>query len=266
MIVLSTCWYKLNCKFNQETYQKWMDNLLSNVNNFYLVIYTNRESYSIIEKYENNPKIKIVLLEIEDFYNYQYKDFWIKNHEKNHLLKTKICWEVNMLWAEKISFVKRTMEQNYFNSDWYGWCDIGYFRCGGNDLNKNQIKHWPDNKKIQDFNKDKVVYGIVRNDNNIITNLNNMVNNKNEKNLPVEPILNDLWCIGGGFFILHSNKICWWHETFDSKLKLYFNNNYLVKDDQIVIVDCIFSDIDKFNLIVDKTTTVSWFVFQKYLL
>ena len=39
-----------------------------------------------------------------------------------------------MLWCEKISFVKKTIEKNYFNTDWYGWCDIGYFRESNNDL------------------------------------------------------------------------------------------------------------------------------------
>ena len=142
MIVLSTGWYILKSKFNKNIYSEWINNFLSNVNKFKLVIYTNKESLYMIEPYESNPNIKIVLLEIEDFYNYKYKDYWIKNHEKNHLLNTKICWELNMLWSEKLSFVKKTIDENYFEGDWFGWCDIGYFRSAGFD-----IKKWPNPKK-----------------------------------------------------------------------------------------------------------------------
>ena len=42
-------WYNINSKFNVKTYQKWMSNFLNNVCNFYLVIYTNKESFYMVE-------------------------------------------------------------------------------------------------------------------------------------------------------------------------------------------------------------------------
>jgi hypothetical protein len=33
----------------------------------------------MVSEYSNNPKIKIVLKEIEEFYQYRHKDNWIKN-------------------------------------------------------------------------------------------------------------------------------------------------------------------------------------------
>ena len=47
LITLSTCWYVLKSKFNVKTYVKWIQNFLSIVNNFNLVIYTNYESISL---------------------------------------------------------------------------------------------------------------------------------------------------------------------------------------------------------------------------
>jgi hypothetical protein len=267
MLILSTCWYKLNCKFNEDKYKVWIDNFLSNVKKFYLVVYTNQESCHILKKYENNTNIKIVILELNEFYNYKYRASWIRNHEKNYLLKNKICWEVNMLWSEKISFVKRTIEEKYFEGNWYGWCDIGYFRCASNyELKKHEIINWPNNDKIKSFDKDKVYYGNVRNDSNNMKTLQAVVTNKNSNNLPIIPISNNLWCIGGGFFIIHKDKINWWHDTYTNKLELYFKNNYLVKDDQIIIVDCIFSDLSNFCIVQDTTISNPWFIFQRYLL
>jgi len=50
-------------------------------------------------------------------------------------------------------------------------------------------------------------------------------------------------------------------------LELYFENNYLVKDDQIVIVDCIFSDLSKFEIAIENAPEYdNWFQFQRYLL
>ena len=43
----------------------------------------------------------------------------------------------------------------------------------------------------------------------------------------------------GGFFLCHRDKISWWCETYENKLRLYFENKYLVKDAQIIIIDCI---------------------------
>ena len=51
MIVFSTCWYILKAKFDKKKYGEWIDNLLRNVKNFKLIIYTNRESYGMLEKY-----------------------------------------------------------------------------------------------------------------------------------------------------------------------------------------------------------------------
>ena len=55
--------------------------MLTNVNNYNLVIYTNKDGYELLKKYIQ-PNIKIVIKEHTDFYTYKYSDYWIKNHEK----------------------------------------------------------------------------------------------------------------------------------------------------------------------------------------
>jgi hypothetical protein len=65
-----------------------MNNLISIVNNFNLVIYTDQNIVKHIET-KNNTKIKIVIKPLENFYNYKYKDYWIRNHKNNYLLNHK---------------------------------------------------------------------------------------------------------------------------------------------------------------------------------
>ena len=268
MITFISAFYILKSKFSKEKYEKWFSNLLPNVKNFNLVIFCDQKSKPLLEKYtKNNDKIKLVLLRIEKFYNYKYKSGWIKNHKKNKLAEYE-DWQLNMLWSEKIAFVKNAYKNKYFpETEWYGWCDIGYFRGEEvGDISQQQIKNWPNYDKINSLNKDKIYYALVRFDPNYLQSLYNIINDKNEFGLPRNSIPEDQWSIAGGFFLIYKNNIDYWFKTFDNRLQLYFKHNYLVKDDQILVVDLIFSNKGKFELIKETNRTNPWFVFQRFLL
>lgn len=264
-ITFSSCFYIIKSKFDPSVYVKWMNNLLSIVHNFNLVIYTDENSSKHINVDPNNKHIKVIILPLESFHNYRYKTYWEKNHEKNVLLKDKSSWELNMLWSEKINFVKTTMERKYFETEFYGWCDIGYFRNRPNDLNTSYLKKWPDNKKIRILDRTKIAYACVNNDERFINSLYSLVNDKTPEGLPKKPIPPAQVSVAGGFFILHKSMIYWWFTIFDNKLKLYFENDYLVKDDQIILIDCILSNLSKFSLYREENPMYdNWFMFQRY--
>ena len=265
-ISFSSCFYIIKSKFEPDKYIEWMDNFLSIVNNFNLVIYTDENSMKYI-KTNNNEKIKIIIKPLEQFYNYKYKKYWIDNHSKNILLNDKSCWELNMLWAEKIHFVKETIERKYFDTEFYGWCDIGYFRnrTGDyNDTNTNDLMNWPDSNKINQLDKNKIVYACINNNDYYINDLMKIITNKNKNGLPINPIPPFQNSIAGGFFIVHKEKINWWFNLFNNTLEKYFKNKYLVKDDQIIIADCVFSNLDKFLLFREfQPQYDNWFMFQR---
>jgi len=241
--------------------------MLSNVNNYNLVIYTDDASAEYVRSYANNERIKIVIKREDEFFNYRYKEDWIKNHAKNTQLNHRIDWRVNMLWCEKVHFVNETMEKRYFDTDFYGWCDIGYFRCENNDLSYDLLSSWPSTEKIGALQKDKIYYALVNKNDTYVKGLCRSIMNKNEKGLPVEPISPNQISIAGGFFISHKTNIDWWRYAFDVRLQLYFENDYLVKDDQILIVDCIFSNMNRFQLCKEMDSRFNeWFVFQRLLL
>jgi hypothetical protein len=174
-----------------------------------------------------------------------------------------------MLWAEKISFVKETIERQYFNTNFYGWCDIGYFRNRTgeyHDTNTSELINWPSYEKINALDNKKIVYACINNNDIYMNDLVRIVKNKNINGLPTNPIPPFQNSIAGGFFILHKDMINWWFKTFDSKLELYFKNDYLVKDDQIIIADCVFSDLDRFALFREfQYPYDNWFMFQRIL-
>ena len=274
-IIFSTCWYLFKSKFDPSVFQQWIHNMLSNVNNYYLVIYTDESSASFVTPYESNPRIKIIIKPVETFYNYKYREQWIENHNINHSLKTRVDWRVNMLWSEKIHFVEQTIKEGYFTTDGelessnilHGWCDIGYFRGREYDMTIADLKMWPSNERLNALATTKIHYGCVNNDSNYVNYIFRLVNNKNETGLPIQPLPPDLNTIGGGFFILHMSMIELWKNTYDTTLKKYFDHKYLVKDDQTIITDCIFSNMSMFSIHNEPENKYDrWFLFQRLLL
>lgn len=268
LVTFVSCWYMLKSKFPVNTYLQWIRFILESVNNyFYLIIFTDIQSECLLKKYVDahyfeNKNIKIIIKPFEKMYNYKYKDNWIKNHNANTLLNNKSEWKLNMLWAEKIHFVNDARENQYFQlTDFYGWCDIGYFREGVCSNFANPLK-------IKLLNKNKIYYARINSDENM-KYLEKIVLSKNENGLPIVPIPENQNSISGGFFIAHNSKVHDWNTIFDKKLNLYFQHNYLVKDDQIIILDCFFTESKRFELITERDSEYinknHWFQFRRFL-
>ena len=111
MITFVSYFYIIKSKFKKEKYKKWINYLLPNIRNFNLVVFCDNKSYLFLKKLLPNKdiynsKIKLIILEKNEFYNYRYKDYWKKNHKNNNSLNDKSLyktdWELNMLWNEKI--------------------------------------------------------------------------------------------------------------------------------------------------------------------
>lgn len=270
IITFSTAWYILKSKFSPNHYIEWITNFLSMVTHFNLVIYTNKKSYKMIKHFikKKNPRMLVIYKNFNEFYNYKYEKNWIHNHNKinNHLHSTT-CWELNMLWNEKIHFVNETIQKKYFNTSLYGWCDIGYFRNSVEEMklftkwpNKNTLLHPP-------FTEDVVHYGCIQNDDNIYHLLQNNIKLHYQEKQNVSPseyfLLN---CFAGGFFILNKNVIDKYVHMYDQKVQYYFKNDYFIKDDQNIILDCIFNEPEFFHIHYEKNPEVNnWFMFQRIL-
>ena len=257
-VTFATGWYVFKSKYPVETYLKWMRHMLEEVNHYYLVLFTDEAGEKLLnEHFSLNDNIKIVIKHCEDWYNYKYKSSWEKNHLINNLLNCRTEWKLNMLWAEKTHFVNDAMVNQYFPpTEFYGWCDIGYFRDG-------PCPNFAHSDKISNLNKNRIYYACVNM--TVLHKLHAIVMDKNPQGLPAAPIPANQESIAGGFFIAHHLKIDGWAKKFDEKLALYFKHEYLVKDDQIIIVDCILSEPECFQIIEPDPKQNSWFTFRRLL-
>ena len=260
-ITFSTCFYIIKSKFDPSIYIQWMNNLISMVGQFNLVIYTDLAT-SVYIKPRDNYRIKVIIKDMHDFYNYQYRNEWIENHRRNDRLNHATCWQLNMLWSEKVWFVKETMDKQYFDTDTYGWCDIGYFRNRPNDIHTNKLTNWGQIK----WGHDKICYACICNDDAYMNALRQIVVNKNQHGLPAQEIPANQNSFAGGFFIIKKEMVDWWACHYDTKLQLYFKHKYLVKDDQIIIADCILSNPEHFHIFRENHPAYdNWFMFQRIL-
>ena len=120
-----------------------------------------------------------------------------------------------MLWSEKVHFVYEVVKKKYFDTDYYGWCDIGYFRNRKLlDMSLRFLVNWPNNNKINKLNKDKIHYGLLNNNRTFLNDMYNKINNKNKDNLPIIQTNPNIVCFSGGFFILHHKKAKFWKKLF----------------------------------------------------
>ena len=271
MITLVSCWYNLKNKHSINQFESWICRFLKNVKKFNLVIFSDNGSHKMIQEHiKDNKLIKLILLEHTDFYNYKYKECWEKNHELirkmniNHI--KNIDWKVLMLWAEKISFVKYVVDNKIFDTEFYGWCDIGYFREGSKNITQKEIQEFPNYDIINGLSKNHIYYANTKNE-NVINTYSKSILDKNEYGLPKTPIDVNQVSIAGGFFLSYKQNIDWWRKTFDDTLNIYFKHNYVVKDDQYIILDCVCTHRTKFILIRESNPKYSeWFAFQHFLL
>lgn len=273
LVTFSTCWYILKSKFSANTYCKWISNLLSIVKNFNLVIYTNAESYKYLLPLvdSSNKNIKVIFKAIEDFYTYKYKEYWIKNHEKSNMeLHKHTDWKLNMLWNEKIFFVHETIKNRYFNSLYYVWCDIGYFRNRPNDLHTAYLKNWPNPIKLLsgNFMNRYIHYACVQNNSIILERLSDDITKHYINKLDSPPTIKYTeLCFAGGFFILRPEFAADYVKIYDEKLNYYFKNDYFIKDDQTIIMDIIFTNPNMFYVHSENDIKYeNWFMFQRLLL
>ena len=125
-----------------------------------------------------------------------------------------------------------------------------------------QLRGWPNPDKIAVLNPAKIYYGCVNNDWAQIEHCIYTLNHGGK----LDPRLN---FIAGGFFMLHKSKAEWWAAVYDLKLHRHLTNGRVVKDDQQIIADCVFSKDTQSHFHVCREEGGkhdAWFLFQRALL
>ncbi len=120
-------YYKIPSKKSHEFYVEPVKRFLGHIHNP-IVFFTTEDLVEELQSYRNNLPIHFIILPLHEFVAFQRYgyDFWKKqcamDIEKYHT--PELC----ALWYEKRFFVKRAIEQNPFQSNYFIWCDAGCAR------------------------------------------------------------------------------------------------------------------------------------------
>jgi hypothetical protein len=142
LATIVSCYYIVPNKHSDEKYDEWISNFMSlNANK---VVYCDKKSHQYLSlNYPEKNNLKYVLREIDNFYINKWD--WKKEEDLDFEIIRGHNEFLYKIWAEKIYFIKDTIEQKIFKNDIYCWVDIGSFR----DKNRmNDFNDFPNSKYI----------------------------------------------------------------------------------------------------------------------
>ena len=148
-LTLVTCLYKISNKYEGKNvdkgtiYYKWTKNLLRL--DMPIVFFIQPEIIDIIKPYRPrrfDSKTVWIEMNMSDFYSYKnYYEEIKKSSSFNGI--GRISFELMLIYNEKLAFVKKAIEKNYFNSSCFFWIDSGYFREYTMTDSRYIVNHWP---------------------------------------------------------------------------------------------------------------------------
>lgn len=259
-ITIVTGYFSIPSKFSNREYWEWLKNFLSL--NCHLIIFTDEENYSKISELRKPENTVIIKMKISDFVVYDYLDYW------------KYCKEIDreeyhtpelyMIWAEKTFFLKRAIDLNPFQSNYFFWSDIGCIR------DKDMLKYistFPNLKSFSDYDLDKfflssvepfqTIDKIMTKDKISITH-----SNKGEKCCEV------IDRIQGGFLGGNIKSCLEWIDLYIKELALFITTKTFGGKDQYIFNNIYLKNPKKFNLLSPITyqfENVSFNVWFSYL-
>jgi hypothetical protein len=239
-------------KHSLGNYIYWINNFLPNVDSN-MVIFTDENCKEFLLNARKNHinKTKIVICPITDFYTYKYLEHWNRDlnrdHEKYHSI------ELYMIWNEKSMFIKKAIDMNPFESEYYCWSDIGMIR---HPSYIPYIKNYPNGRN--DIKDDKIY-------------LLNVAYKFNENDFKFIEMASERYrhissCIGGGVIFGHKIVCVKWVNKYYEMLDEFVKNDYFAGKDQSLMACVYVKNVDMIELIKPIPTPFNddWFYLVYY--
>jgi hypothetical protein len=216
---------------------------------FKTVIFTNKETYEkVFSEYPSSHRRIYRIVELEDFVVSNYD--WNKDYKKDHEQRVGHSSELYKIWAEKSFFLKRVIEDNPFDTDYFFWNDIGLFRF---KILLGLLKEYPNTSKIE---KGKVYMTIVKN-----------FTDSEFKNLSVcDDRFRYTYRIAGGNFGGHVDAVKEFVELYSKTLEEFDRLDLFKGKDQGLYNWMIVRNPNLFKLVQNNTNPdMEWFYLYIYL-
>lgn len=247
MATIVTCYYLIDkSKHTPSEYKIWINNLISNLKNVNIVIFTCAKDRSQIDEIvTKNSSINYHIIEKEIknlMVSTKYSDIWENQYKMDATTNCGRGIDCYKIWNNKFSFLKEAIEINPFNSDKFIWNDIGNVR------NSNVFKylnHYPSEKNISNDKLDIVLLNSFNDHSQLIF--------QNEIHF------------SGSMFGAHKNVILQLEKLYYIYFEIYLKKNKFIGCDQQIISSLYLKNKDKFNCIIPHNSTIDpWFYLYQY--
>jgi protein YibB len=224
---------------SHEEYLKYFENVLLLDCN--IIIYIDEKDLNTVQIFRSKidptfKKTKIVLspfTKLEAFEKFYLKcnkvmnsDFFIKNRWENHTPEM-IYPEYNIINFNKVSFLEKSIQDNWFNSEYFIWMDAGFYHS--KFPQEYRYKQYPDVNKIKILDDNKIHFLTLT------------------EEIELKSYFDPRVSITGSMFagkaqpILKLKKLCF--ETIEE-----FLNSNAINDDQTIYAFSYMKDPNLFNL------------------
>jgi hypothetical protein len=253
LCTIVTAYYPIKSKFSKERYLEWGKTFMKLESP--IILFTEEYLISELKQLRESRPIEFIPLPFEELDTWKlYKNKWIENHtiDPENLYHTP---ELYAIWAQKAFFVEKAIILNYFNTDYFFWCDFGAFR--NPNINNTILQTFP---TITYFNNDKLLLQSVGD----LTELEKIIKDDGIYGEKISVNWNNVRLVGGLWG--GSIRACLqWKKEYQAMLEKYFIKGRFAGKDQIVMLSTYLENPMLANVVKPTINVDIWFFFQ-YLL
>ncbi len=246
-------YYIIKSKHSFMEYYKRINNFVKL--NHSMVFFTNKKFINIIKEMRpQNLHYKTIFIEMEMEEFYSYKNFLKEFNESFFIDPENNIHTVPlyMVWAEKCSFLKKVILNNYFKSKCFYWVDAGFF----NDLNSmDKYINWPSTKKC--LGDSRVLMNLVTPTSESVKK--GLINFDLETHKQFQLITN----VGGNVFGGQPENLLKFIDYYYESIRLFISHKIFIGKDQNIFAFVAYKYPDIINLVNSGGT---FLYFRDYLL
>jgi hypothetical protein len=223
-----------------------------------MVIYTDHLSVDKLKSICEWRKDKTIIINkpLSETYCAKYINYWNNDWNRD---PEKIIHNTNLyiVWNEKSNFVKEAIQNNYFKTDYFCWCDIGCFRT---HETISKYRYFPNITKLSSIDKIHLLNIVPFQEKDLDTLKNIKLGRTTMHNF-----FNQQNRIGGTIFVGHINAWKKWIPLFYSTMELFMTHNTFAGKDQDIMAMIALLYPEVVQLITPPTSN-DWFYLQDYFI
>lgn len=249
-----TAYYPIKSKFSKERYLEWGKTFMKLESP--VVLFTEEHLVSELQELRENRPIRFVTLPFEELDTWvKYKNNWIENHkiDPENSYHTP---ELYAIWAQKAFFVERAIQSNYFNTDFFFWCDFGAFR--NPSIDTVILQTFP---QTVHFKGDRLLLQSIGD----LTESDKIIKDDEIYAEKISASWNEVRLVGG-LWGGSSNACLKWKKEYQEMLEMYFNRGRFAGKDQIVMLSTYLKNPKLATVVKCSLSNVDEWFFFEYLL